>query len=613
MSDRNDKKNELENVPEDELENGAAAGGAGPEPEEAPEKEAPAVPEAAEETEAASDEDSGSAGEETGDSPEAGAEEAPDEAAALLDEIVAQEAADAGDGGDNKGKKKKEKKERVKKDHRKLRYGGMATAVTAIVVALVIVLNVVVDILADRYPLNLDLTSNQQFSLTENSVEIAQSIDKDVQVTVFLAEENFQNPSASTTQLNDMLREFYRAMQQYRTYSDGHVTVEYVDLNLNPTLASNYEQYEEDIQAEDVLFVCGDRHRLSNLSDMYERSYDYYTYTETYTSLVEQTLASNFVFVTREKREVITVFTGHNDMDNGIDLMKNIYELNGYEFEEVNLSTATEIDPDTVAGMILAPTTDFTQTEIERLRDWLDNDGKLDRNLVVYAHPTAQLPNLYEFLEVEYGIEVTDNLVVETDSNRVLDMVGYTSLADVASTDYTSAFSGTANIVTQQTRQLILHREGTSEELNPYNTALVTMPESAELLSLATEDGEAATETVPADEYPIVAVAMATKSTYDNDQERYISTNVMVSGSIYMAAYYSQASVSNEDLLLNTMNTMTGKESDTINVSSKSLESETVTFTLGTAMVLGLGVFTIGIPAVVLIICLVVFLRRRHL
>lgn len=612
MSDRNDKKNELENAPEQELENGAAAGGASPEPEEAPEKEAPAAPEAAEETEAASDEDSGSADEEAGDSPEAGTEEAPDEAAALLDEIVAQETADAGDGEDNKGKKKKEKKERVKKDHRKLRYGGMATAVTAIVVVLVIVLNVVVDILADRFPLNLDLTSNQQFSLTENSVEIAQSIDKDVQVTVFMGEDNFQNPSTGTEQLNDLLREFYRAMQQYRTYSDGHVTVEYVDLNLNPTLASDYEQYG-DIQAEDVLFVCGDRYRLTNMGEMFEQEADYYSYSYTYTSLVEQTLASNFVFVTREKREVITVFTGHNEMSGGLDLMKDIYELNGYEFAEVNLATATEIDPDTVAGMILAPTTDFTQAEIERLRDWLDNDGKLDRNLVVYAHPTAQLPNLYEFLEVEYGIEVTGNLVVETDSSRILDMMGYTSLADVASTGYTSDFSGEGNIVTQQTRQLILHREGTSEELNPYNTALVTMPETAELLSLATEDGEAATETVPADEYPVVAVAMATKSTYDNDADQYVSTNVMVSGSIYMIAYYSQANVSNEDLLLNTMNTMTGKESDTINVSSKSLESETVTFTQAASTALGLGVFTIGIPVVVLIICLVVFLRRRHL
>ena len=156
--------------------------------------------------------------------------------------------------------------------------------------------------------------------------------------------------------------------------------------------------------------------------------------------------------------------------------------------------------------------------------------------------------------------------------------------------------------------QLITHFENDTS-LSTYNVDIMTFPESAELIVPA-EEGQTEIKTEKADEYPIVGMAAAVKYTYVDNEP--VETNVVVNGSIYMLKYLQYPNWSNEDLLLNTMNTITGAE-DTINVSTKSLDAEILQFTQMTARVVGLGVFTIGIPVLTLVIGLVVFLRRRHL
>lgn len=220
-----DKDNERKNG--EELENTQPEETAAPEeaPEEAAAPEDTSAPADGEPAEEAEDEDGGIQ------------EADPSETEALLNEVLAEDAAEA-ENPEPAPKKKR------KIDSRKFRYGSMATAVTAVVVVLVVVLNVVVGILADRYPINLDLTKNKLFTLSDTSVELAKSIQKDVKVTVFYAEDIFKNPTQSNDALNDVLREFYTAMQQYNNLTGGKVTVEYLDLNLNPTLRDQYAEYE---------------------------------------------------------------------------------------------------------------------------------------------------------------------------------------------------------------------------------------------------------------------------------------------------------------------------------------------------------------------------------
>lgn len=279
----------------------------------------------------------------------ADAEETDDEDAAAqpeeesLEEFLSEDGAEEEapeQGGDKKAKKAK----KSKRDSRRFRYGSMATAVTAVVAVLVVVLNVVVSLLADRFPINIDLTQNKLFSLSDNSVAIAKSIDKDVQVIVFGSEDLYKNPNldAQYYQLEALYKEIYKALQQYTSYSGGKVTVKYEDLNLNPQLATQYNKYE--VTSGDILLLCGDRYQKVSFNDMFEISGDGYTQAQTVSSKVELTLASRIKNVMKDKVQVITAFVGHEEDENTVSALKSIYEANGYDFKELNLASSEEID-----------------------------------------------------------------------------------------------------------------------------------------------------------------------------------------------------------------------------------------------------------------------------
>ena len=529
-----------------------------------------------------------------------------------LEEFLSEDAAEE-ETPEQDGKAKGKKPKKSKMDSRRFRYGSMATAITAVVAVLVVVLNVVVSLLADRFPINIDLTQNKLFSLSDNSVEIAKSINKDVQVIVFGSEDLYKNPNMGSDyyQVEALYKEIYKALQQYTSYSGGKVTVKYEDLNLNPQLATQYNKYE--VTSGDILLLCGDRYQKASFNDMFEISGDGYTQAQTVSSKVEVTLASRIKNVMRDTVQVVTAFVGHEEDEDTVSALKSIYEANGYEFKELNLASSEEIDANTVAGLIVGPTKDFTAEEIERLQKWLDNDGKLDRNLMVFADFQAECKNLYEFLNVEYGLEVTDNLVMETSLTRTYRYSGFYPYADTADTDFTKDLSGSANVLTPLTRQIVTHKENNSEN-SLYNVPIITFPESAKLMKIkdATDENASSEDdkSFAADAYPINGMAASVKWTYvDNEQ---VKTNVILSGSTQMILAASQANVKNENVLMSALGAMTGVVDD-INVSTKSLERDTITFSDSTTLIVGLGVFTVGIPVIILIICLVVFLKRRHL
>ena len=552
----------------------------------------------------------GEAAEEAGPGEDAEDSAQPEEES--LEEFLSEDAAEE-EAPEQDGKAKGKKPKKSKRDSRRFRYGSMATAVTAVVTVLVVVLNVVVSLLADRFPINIDLTQNKLFSLSDNSVEIAKSINKDVQVIVFGSEDLYKNPNMGSDyyQVEALYKEIYKALQQYTSYSGGKVSVKYEDLNLNPQLATQYTKYE--VTSGDILLLCGDRYQKASFNDMYEISGDGYTQAQTVSSKVEVALASRIKNVMRDTVQVITAFVGHEEDEDTVSALKSIYEANGYEFKELNLASSEEIDANTVAGLIVGPTKDFTAEEIERLQKWLDNDGKLDRNLMVCADFQAECKNLYEFLNVEYGLEVTDNLIMETSLTRTFRYSGYYPYADTADTEFTKDLSGSGNVLIPLTRQIITHKENNAEN-SLYNVPLITSPESAKLMKIkdATDENASSEDdkSFAADAYPINGMAAAVKWTYvDNEQ---VKTNVILSGSSQIILAASQANVKNENVLISALNAMTGVVDD-INVSTKSLERDTITFSDSTTLIVGLGVFTVGIPVIILVICLVVFLKRRHL
>ena len=531
------------------------------------------------------------------------------------------------------GQEDKPEKEKTHKDHRKLRYGTIATVMSVVVIAAVVLFNVVVGVLDDRFPLTLDLTKDSLFTLSEQSQEIAKNVKTDVDIVVFMPEEVFA-ASTGSEQFDTVLRQFTQGVRSYESLSGGRVKTSYVDLSSNPLLAEDYEKYS--ITSGSILFRSvpeegsglSEKYRVATLNDLYteDTSNYYYTGEISYSSNVEQILAKNINAVSNPNNLKAIMLTGHGESESTVSVLTSLLQENGYELETVNPSTAEEFSEDAVTMFIPAPTIDYTEAELEKIRVWMDNeqDGvkRLGRNLMLVVGSMAKCPELYDFVNTYYGIEITDNVVVETTMQRIYQtMYGYNQLqtvADIASTDFTSGLTSKL-AAAPITRQLILHETDNSEDAALTNHLLMSFPESARLLNLTDleaeeeESGDEELEPVKADSYPIAGMAYANQYAYDNtgDYPEKVETNVLVCGSEGMLGVLGSSTYANESLLLQSINGISGNE-DAVTVSTLSLAQDTLEFTRLTALVLFI-VFVIAVPVILLVICLVVFLKRRHL
>lgn len=503
------------------------------------------------------------------------------------------------------------------KTNRKLRIGATATAVTAVAVAAVILLNIVVGILNDRFPLNLDLTADNTYTLSEDSHEVANKVKDDVTITVFAQETQFSDPSYGN-EMDVVLRQFYQFTNEYKSLTGGKVKVTYLDLDANPTLASAYEKYS--VSSGSILFQCKEQYRVMSLNDLYAVDDSNYYYTGEYSvsSLVEQKLASGINAVCGGKMVTLTFLTGHGENQDAISSLASLYELNGYTIQQTNFSTAVEIDKNAGALIIVAPSEDYTDDEITRLRAWLNNNGNRGRNLFVYCNYAASCPNLYEFLEVDYGIKVTDKIIMETDDQNIpISFSGsypHYPLTTIQTTELTQEINS-GSLIMPITLQLITTKESDDSTYSLTNHQLVTFPESAQLTSLKELTGENATadsiKTEKAETYPITGMAYAFEYSYNSDSDL-LSTYVVVSGSYQMIGYAGSSNYTNEEALLNPVRTVCSL-GDTTVISGKDLSVEHTSFSAMTALVVGVAIFTVGIPLVLIVMALVVFFKRRHL
>lgn len=498
---------------------------------------------------------------------------------------------------------------------RKLRLGTVATVTTVVVIAAILLLNVVMDIIETRYPLTLDLTAEGTYSLSEDSITLARGLEKDVEIIAFRGDSYFESPNTGYEQLNTVITQFYQTLKQYQLESGGRVTYQFIDLDANPTVAARYEAY--DITANSVLFLCEDRYQVIVLDDLYSMDIDYTTYAYTFDSEVERTIAAKVNLVSAANVKTVTLLTGHEEDSYAISGLTSLLSSNGCVVETLDITASAEPVEGNSVFIIPAATTDYTAEEIAKLRKWIDNDGKREVDLVVFVNAAVRLPNLYEMLSDEYGIAVQEQIVVETDANNVYNQNPYYTYADVQSTDHTASLSG-QRVLMAYAAPLTLTITDSSDEAK-YARALASYGETAKVQPLESRLGEegstSGVESLRAAEaYPLVTAAYMTDRLFDNDDDRYYVTDVMVFGSPTLV-YESAANVTsacNEDLFLSTFRGLTGLES-VISISSRSLDTETLDFGGSqTPIVLGV-IFMAVLPIAIVAVAITVFVRRRRL
>ena len=526
--------------------------------------------------------------------------EAPQEEA-LQPEAAPQQAPQAPAPAPGKAPVKKEKKPF---NWNKFKRGGMATALSVVFIAIVVALNLLVSALTDRFPsLDIDLTAQKVNSLSDQALEIAKNVDREVTIYLIGTQEGYeQNQIYSSYVQRGMQYSQVSSLVKRLVEANPLISMEYVDPDTNPEFIS---QYESDSLATGKVLVESDlRHTVLTVNDLFIINQETGS---TINSKVDSALAGALELVNMDTVPVMSIITGHGEMlsTSNIAAFVDNMEQNNFQVEEVDILTQ-EIPENTQVLMIATPTTDFSTEEIDKIRAYLDDETRDQQvTLLVSAYPSqGELPNLAAFLE-EWGVQVGTGVVAETDSNyAAYDARGVLVTASplvLTSNTYSRLLSYYSAPITL-----------TFEENNGISTTpLWTTQASAYVITAdMTEEDAANPETGEQ-----VVASLSSKDVEVNGET--YARNVVVFGSSdlftdnFMGTSAFEDSTYMNDLLLDLTDT---DASAVVTVEEEEVETMQLDVSASTGTVSLLGIlFTGGIPVVILLVGLGIYLKRRHL
>ena len=281
-------------------------------------------------------------------------------------------------------------------NRRQTKYGAVAT--TGVVLALGIL--VAANYVLSRQNKRWDLTAAQQYSLSEQTQRILESLESPIAILVFGREEEFPR-------FRDRLDEY--------SYASPNVTVEYVDVDRNPVRARQYE-----VQAYGTIV------------------FEYEDRVERVVSNSEQELTNALIKAVEGEEQTVYFVQGHGERDpdsnerDGYGSIREALRLDNFGVETVVLAQTGEVPQDASALVIAGPTTDFLPGETDLLDSYLEQGGKvllmLDPLELESENPKENLQGLAE----NWGIEIGNDIVV--DASGMGQLLGTDATVPIAST-----------------------------------------------------------------------------------------------------------------------------------------------------------------------------------
>ena len=527
---------------------------------------------------------------------------------------------------------KKEKKAKTKKAPKKpkliknqalLKRGGYAMGITAAVLAGLIVFNVLIAVLAQRVNLEFDMSLTAQNSMSEENIDFVKNLDKEVTVTVCAKAEDYvgeyMNYYAQQYGVTETYTDYYKQtitlLDKYRDYNKK-IKIDYIDTQSSEFTQITTKYSNQTINYGDIIVTCNDggneRYKIIGYKDIYVLSEDdtYAAYGVTTSTVsannIETALTSAISYVTSSKTKKVAFITGHSKTDY-IESYRNLLKTNNYEIELISDTLITNISDEFDALFIVAPTTDFIDTELDAIAKFLDNDGKYEKGLVFFADAASPyLPNLYEYLE-EWGIGVGEGILFETNANNHMPNEPTTLGSYPVSEDKIN--NGISACITGYNVPIkaLFEEEGTYKV-----TSLIETPESVVAAPVGT-----ANNWNGADNYTKAAystVMQSERMTYDKDNVEINNYVFAFSSTEFIYSDYAEmAQISNKNIALAAAERAVGAEDTGVSFVSKTIENESFSdsVTQSSSSLITI-IFMIALPVGLLATSIYVYIRRKN-
>src|SRR5579859_6506741 len=293
--------------------------------------------------------------------------------------------------------------------------GAIYSGNTLVIAAAALIILGLVNVLGSRYQTKADLTANQQFTLSDQSIKVAQALPAPVKVTGWL--------SANDSRKQD----FQTLLNDYANRSGGKLTYEFIDPVTRPG----------DARAAGITAVGTIRYQMGDKK-------------QDSTGTTEKDVSTALVKLERPVAKVYFT-TGHGEpaLDGSspqdYSAIKAGLEADNFTTAPLNLLTARTVPDDASEVVIGGPTNPFLPEELDALKAYLQGGGKL----IAVVGPTSKtdLSSLFQ----PYGVAFTGNVVFDPAKSvpqdpRVIVVDGYGTHAITTDLRDLTFFPFTTNI-----------------------------------------------------------------------------------------------------------------------------------------------------------------------
>jgi len=505
-----------------------------------------------------------------------------------------------------KAEKKEARKTKRALKERAFKRGWFSAFLVVLFVAAVVIVNIIAMTLNEKIPaLTFDTTGKDTFELTQDTLDYLADLKEDITIIILGEEKDFKNGGEYYIQANALLHE-------YENNSD-HIKLEYVDMSTNPTFSSKYPN--ENLAYYGVIVQGENDYKYLTENDMFDIQIDYSTYKYYIaSSMVEQAVTSAILYDTTADKPKVTFVSDINGQD--YDFFKSFLETNGFVTDEVSPAVGN-IPEDTSVLVLYDPTVDLNEAFVDNISKFLNNDGKLGKQLL-YVAPSAlkEFPNIDSLLE-EWDIAVENGYVLENDPSYMAPLGNslYLFATQYKDMSFTSGMKNSALpfcVISSFTKPIKI-----LDETNTNVSALMTLSDKSTVVYPAESGDQAEPEQVDSPNVNI-GVMSKKKSTENTNEESGETVNkesdIIVIGcslgldeSLLRSAVYG-----NSSYIIAVLNKVTGRGDVGISIEAKSLETQELGITTAKINVLG-TLFIVILPIAVIVAGFVIFMKRRNM
>ena len=308
---------------------------------------------------------------------------------------------------------------------KRFKNGAYSSAVTVIVLIVLLFINLV----AAKLDLKVDVSTAGYFTMSETTGDFLEDLDEEIVIYYLSTEANID------TMVKDMIDKYDSASK--------YITVEMKDFALYPNFVYQYIEEGTSVYYNSVIVenVATGRSRYISYYDMalYQYNSNYQSYLAGYD--VEGQITSALQYVTTDDLPKVYATTGHGELyPKGYAL--EYLEKQNIEITTLETLTMEAVPADCEALMVFGATQDFTEQEIAKIKEYMENGG----NVIVYMdYVEANLSNLMSLL-AHYGVGVEPGIVLETDAAHMINNIPYYVVPDIIKHEITEngkAYAGT--------------------------------------------------------------------------------------------------------------------------------------------------------------------------